>query len=541
MKLIDVRTYMVQDFPYGSVPPYAILSHTWEQDEVTFWEMQSPDSLPKKDGFAKIAFACKQAMEDDLEWLWIDTCCIDKTSSAELSEAINSMYKWYKNSEICYAYLADVSDTAVADPYGEFCTSRWFTRGWTLQELIASPNVKFYNRTWGFIGWKLCSDRHAALKMDSELLNHALSQVTGVPEDVLGDESRSDAYSVAQRFSWASRRQCTFEEDVAYCLIGLFGVNMAPLYGEGPKAFARLQEEILRDRDDNTLFAWTVEEEDPRAGALTGIFAHSLWISRPAPTWRSTQQDRIAILLVRSKLNTIESATNSVRRLAMANHCRIPFRREYMAPAYFRTWYILRSASVPTLPAKGNRGALRIRGVTLHPGMGKEIQSEDCTLVDHGACVNGSVLRLSNLRHSPPSSDALFVTHFGSVPDATWDGQQYAFTDYLGGPTAFLVGSSRLKMPFLIYFALVSEAEAVLHLESSGAALPVALQFHARRIPLREAPFDAFTSEPLVHEQFVIKCQAILENNGGVVGKPGTSVTLEVTKELFKTWKRRAR
>ena len=228
------------------MPPYAILSHTWGPDELTFKNMEQKGYVPSK----KIDGCCKQALKDELNFVWVDTCCIDKSSSAELSEAINSMWEWYRQSKVCYAYLSDVPpDTVVEETYSKFSQSRWFTRGWTLQELIAPEEVIFYDEAWNRIGRK----SHAY--SDWEFMKR-LRQITGIDDKVLKRPSSFRDYSVAQRMSWASKRTTTRLEDCAYSLLGLFKINMPLLYGEGNRAFQRLQEEILRVSDDESLFAW---------------------------------------------------------------------------------------------------------------------------------------------------------------------------------------------------------------------------------------------------------------------------------------------
>ncbi|KAE8131019.1 ankyrin repeat-containing domain protein [Aspergillus pseudotamarii] len=225
--------------------PYAILSHTWGPDEVTLQNINEPVVKSWK-GYKKIEECCSMAHEMGYEYVWIDTCCIDKTSSAELSEAINSMFVWYQEARVCYAYLYDVPST----PFEE---SRWFTRGWTLQELIAPQVVIFFNRDWEQLGNKTS-------------LGRRISQRTRIPESILSGEKDLDTCSTAQRMSWAAERQTTRVEDRAYCLMGLFGVNMPLIYGERESAFIRLQEEILRISEDHSLFAW--KSSDTRAGLL---------------------------------------------------------------------------------------------------------------------------------------------------------------------------------------------------------------------------------------------------------------------------------
>ncbi len=193
----------------------------------------------------KIREACRVARANGYQYLWIDSCCIDKTSSSELSEAINSMYQWYARADVCYAFLADVpaeEDRRKKD--SKFRQSRWFTRGWTLQELIAPANVLFLCDDWTFIGSK-----HSLASLITEITNisyNALLRVEPLKE-----------FCVAERLSWAARRQTTRVEDRAYSLLGIFAINMPTLYGEGDGAFRRLQEEIMRRIPDQSLFAWT--------------------------------------------------------------------------------------------------------------------------------------------------------------------------------------------------------------------------------------------------------------------------------------------
>jgi hypothetical protein len=223
-------------------PPYAILSHTWGDDEVSFQDIQS-ESCHTKAGYEKIQQCCKLAAEDGFEYAWVDTCCIDKMSSAELSEAINSMFRWYEHSEVCYVYLSDVpSEEDPQKAASAFSRSRWFTRGWTLQEIIAPSNVIFYGRDWEEVGTK------------STLLS-TISEITGIHADVLAGGDL-ETFSIAQRMSWASTRDTSRMEDLAYCLMGLFSVHMPMIYGEGKRAFIRLQEEIMKTSDDHTIFAW---------------------------------------------------------------------------------------------------------------------------------------------------------------------------------------------------------------------------------------------------------------------------------------------
>jgi hypothetical protein len=180
----------------------------------------------------------------DLTWLLTNPCLsIDKSSSAELSEAINSMFKWYRDATVCYAFLIDVTENLEAVMYPMISSSRYFMRGWTLQELIAPRNVQFFDRNWIPLGTKAT-------------LGSLISSTTGIPNNILENMTNMWSTSIACRMSWASARTTTRAEDMAYCLLGIFGVNMPLLYGEGEKAFLRLQEEIIKMSDDQSIFAW---------------------------------------------------------------------------------------------------------------------------------------------------------------------------------------------------------------------------------------------------------------------------------------------
>jgi hypothetical protein len=256
MRLLDVSTIEFREFIGSNIPAYAILSHTWGDEEVSFRDMRNDrEAARHTEGFRKIQYCCNQAAADGLGYAWVDSCCIDKRSSAELSEAINSMFKWYQKSQVCYVYLSDINDTPeLRRGNGEgddpLLRSRWFTRGWTLQELLAPSSVQFFSQSWSLFGTK------SGESGDVSFVTR-LSAITGIPSVVLQCHGQIRNQAVAWRMSWASRRQTTREEDVAYSLMGLFDVNMPILYGEGgEKAFERLQHEILKESHDRTIFAW---------------------------------------------------------------------------------------------------------------------------------------------------------------------------------------------------------------------------------------------------------------------------------------------
>ena len=207
MRLLHSKTLELEEFNDAAIPPYAILSHTWAaEEEITLVEMQQlkpherayayyeinpslgydPDRLQhgqtlRRSGYVKIKRFCEAAIRDGFEYVWVDTCCIDKTSSSELSEAINSMYRWYQQAEVCFVYLSDVAwgpdqgdlnIEASSFTRTAFLSSKWFTRGWTLQELIAPASVIFFNKNWKELGSKLS-------------LKYAISEVTGIQVEVL--------------------------------------------------------------------------------------------------------------------------------------------------------------------------------------------------------------------------------------------------------------------------------------------------------------------------------------------------------------------
>lgn len=277
MRLINVEKFLKDEVSVlevfaGPLPKYVILSHTWGDEEVTIQDMSSK-SAAKMKGYSKIRKTCELAHTINIPYAWIDTCCIDKTSSAELSEAINSMYRWYAQAELAYAFLVDWKPHVIQElPERENSSAtpnvdeedlskcRWFTRGWTLQELIAPEELDFYDSSWNYRGTRVD-------------MAEVLASITGIDKAVLYNAKRLTATPVARRMSWAAGRRTTREEDRAYSLLGIFNINMPMLYGEGEKAFVRLQETILSETNDMSLFAWK-SVPTPNL-SYRGIFAHS--------------------------------------------------------------------------------------------------------------------------------------------------------------------------------------------------------------------------------------------------------------------------
>lgn len=306
----------VLKFDWYLEPPedYAVLSHRWrEPEELLFKDIGGflNGDLADSSGAMKVRSFVATALRLHLRFFWVDTCCINKDSSAELQEAFNSMWSWFENANFCFAYLDDVrsssqpeddGDGSVADDSSndlgnsmpseircyldekkDMCKplrrreddtkeylfqredgrpSEWFERIWTLQELIAPRQVFFYDRNWQFIGsrWNLAA---------------TLAKVTGIAERVLSCAVDLEHYSIAQRMSWAAGRKATRKEDVAYSLLGIFSVNMTPLYGEGQRAFKRLQEEIIKHSADQSIFTWEPDDDKKHPEYYSDILSPS--------------------------------------------------------------------------------------------------------------------------------------------------------------------------------------------------------------------------------------------------------------------------
>ena len=223
-----------------NIPAYAVLSHTWgdDKDEVNFDDLKH-GSYQTKAGYEKIRFCGEQAKKDKLEFFWVDTCCINKANNVhEYSEAINSMFRWYRDAAKCYVYLSDVFVSDGDDDHAKrtwklaFRKSRWFTRGWTLQELLAPTSVEFFSREGERLG-------------DKKTLEQQIYEITSIPSAALRGTPLSK-FSVDERMRWAANRSTKKKEDEAYCLLGIFNVFMPLIYGERENAFVRLRESIDR-------------------------------------------------------------------------------------------------------------------------------------------------------------------------------------------------------------------------------------------------------------------------------------------------------
>ncbi|KAF2621979.1 hypothetical protein BU25DRAFT_452376 [Macroventuria anomochaeta] len=279
-----------------AIPPYAILSHTWgaEAEEVTFEDL-AKNAGKDKPGYKKIELCGEQAKRDGLHHFWIDTCCIDKANKAEHSLAIQSMFRWYHNAARCYVYLSDVSaslchgankEAELSQWDSQFRQSKWFTRGWTLQELLAPGSVEFFSQEWTKLGDKIS-------------LAQMVHEITGIQTLALEGAPLSN-FLVNERLRWKEARETKREEDRAYSLLGIFDVELAPIYGEGAaRAFKRLMDEINKlercvqdarhtdPRDDKKRI------EETKGGLLAGSYR---WVLDDT-TFRQWQRDPRSRLL----------------------------------------------------------------------------------------------------------------------------------------------------------------------------------------------------------------------------------------------------
>jgi hypothetical protein len=274
--LDDGRLSWTDDLIGDQIPCYAILSHTWDGQEVAFKDLKNHKDIedvdPKlKEGYRKIFFCAEQAKHDGLDYFWIDTCCIDKSNNTELSEAINSMFIWYQNAARCYVYLSDVFDD-VLDVGNESSLrkSKWFTRGWTLQELLAPRVVDFFSRKGKWLG-------------DKSSLENTIHELTGIPGDALSGKQISE-FSVAERFSWAEKRRTTRPEDGAYCLLGMFDIHLPLIYGEGKeKALKRLRKEI-RESSEDTVSTSMIHAKSRTRSQEAWLGEICSWLLAPDPS-----------------------------------------------------------------------------------------------------------------------------------------------------------------------------------------------------------------------------------------------------------------
>jgi hypothetical protein len=247
MRLLNIHSLELKEFSKDRRPGYAIASHRWEKHEATFADVRYAQNTSTT-GYQKVKNFAKYVKTHvpGVDWLWIDTCCINKESATELSRAINMMFEWYQGAEICLAYLRDVEE---ARDEVSFEQSEWFERGWTLQELLAPRTVVFLTRTWKVIGSKGAATSKYSRKNVGYNLEEAIAKITRVPLEVLQDYQRSARWSASDKLRWMEGRKTAEEEDLTYGLLGILDVSLVAIYGEKGRARGRLLA-VLREREE---------------------------------------------------------------------------------------------------------------------------------------------------------------------------------------------------------------------------------------------------------------------------------------------------
>jgi hypothetical protein len=276
MRLLNIHTLKLVEFSKDKRPAYAIASHRWDEHEATYTDVRDARNTSSS-GYQKIKDFAKyvKAHVVGIEWLWIDTCCINKEHATELSSAINLMFEWYQEADICLAYLRDVDN---AGDEVSLQRSEWFERGWTLQELLAPRTVVFLTRTWEVIGNKGATTSVCSSTEVGKNLEKVIAKITKVPFEVLQEYQRSIRYSTSEKLRWMDSRKTTEEEDLTYALFGILNVSLPVIYGEKGKA---------RDR----LLATIREREELKLRQAKHYREISSWVS-PTDPWENHQTAR---------------------------------------------------------------------------------------------------------------------------------------------------------------------------------------------------------------------------------------------------------
>ncbi|KAI6007493.1 hypothetical protein EDC04DRAFT_2611339 [Pisolithus marmoratus] len=250
MYLLNVATQQLEDI--HELRPYAILSHALQAGETVYFHQVGTESVRMQPGYEKVETCCEPARQGGLKYIWTDTCCANANNSAAYTETTTLAYTWYQQAHVCYTYLDDVDGSEDSrEKHSTFKRSRWFRLTWTLGELSAPKHVLLRER--------LDNDRNEGRPFEC------------IHRDALEYPERVPCFSIATRMSWARGRTSTKHEDRVYALMGLFGVNLPILYGEGEtRTFLKLQNEILKTTDDQSIFAW-----HSAGGASTSSEYHS--------------------------------------------------------------------------------------------------------------------------------------------------------------------------------------------------------------------------------------------------------------------------
>ncbi|KAF6811506.1 HET domain-containing protein [Colletotrichum sojae] len=436
VKLLNSTTIKIEEF-FGSAIPksYAILSHRWEDGEATYQEVGNERAMSQKPGWAKIRKTCSIARDRGFSYVWVDTCCINKQDFSELTEAINSMFKWYADA----------------------------TRGWTLQELIAPNRVEFFDGAWNAVGTReeLADAILHRTDIDVSILRER-SYVTG-----MGVREHLDDFPVGVRMSWAAGRVTTRVEDRTYSLMGLFNVNMPLLYGEGDRAFVRLQEEIIKESNDMTLFAWTSDIGSIQYKGTRGILASSPDNFEP-PAYSTLVFTR------RPELNPEFMATNKGVKISAETYRDSGSLRDLLDPEFY---HILPLGCRWSRRAPGSE-----LGILLHDrGDGIWLRAEVDVLLEvppGGARTLGTLFirkygdlsRESLLMRSSPPNEIHFITSpevqlWEAVPKERWSVQDARFlTAGLGSFTGFIKARGRSHVggpmvPFVIFCGFDTAAD----------------------------------------------------------------------------------
>ncbi|KAI1743105.1 HET-domain-containing protein [Xylaria scruposa] len=296
MHLLDTTTYELRSDNHLTFRQegYAVLSHRWIGQEITYDQLKNeieglrfdiaPARTPQVD---KICRAAETARNLGIKWIWIDSCCINRANAIEQTESINSMLRWYSDAKLCITYLNDVQKyESYGDALGPKCfdslerdgPSIWFSRGWTLQELLSPQDMRFYDKDWNFIGTKVT-------------LARVLEEITGVDRRYLTREEQFETACIATKMSWMAGRTTTRIEDIAYSMLGILNINMTTQYGEGLRAFKRLQQALLSTSGDESLFSWKMPDPNNRSKFIYGSDQYIAWeadewsLLAPSPDW----------------------------------------------------------------------------------------------------------------------------------------------------------------------------------------------------------------------------------------------------------------
>ncbi|KAG2140532.1 uncharacterized protein EDB93DRAFT_1297267 [Suillus bovinus] len=291
---------------------YVMLSHRWEGTEPLLYDIQGKviyesDSVG---GIAKLQSFCKIARDKGYHWAWIDTCCIDQTNNVEVQQSVNSMFIWYRHSALTIIYLSDVPPSS---PPGALASSAWNTRGWTVQEFLASTFVLFYHRDWS-----LYLDDRSPNHKDSIAIMQEMGHATGIDAQAL-IAFRPGMRDARGKLQWVSARVTTWQEDIAYSLFGIFGVNLPVIYGEKKqKALGRLLQEVISQSGDISALDWVGQSSEFNSCLPADIASYKA----PPYTAPSLSEDDIQTSI--SSLRRIPAVNLALKLYALLDNLNAP-------------------------------------------------------------------------------------------------------------------------------------------------------------------------------------------------------------------------